>query len=143
MRISDVLRSKGETPVVTVSSSDTVARLLEVLSEHRIGAVVVTDDDGSSIAGIVSERDIVRSLVGNRAAFDQPVTAIMTSDVHTCTSETSLEDLAEEMTAHRFRHVPVVQDGRLVSIVSIGDVVKYRIEALKTERDHLVGYINQ
>ncbi len=142
MRISDVLRSKGG-GVVTIRPDDTVARLLEVLDEHGIGALVVSDDD-KGVAGIVSERDVVRHLrqVG-AALLTGPVRAIMTSEVTTCSPEDELEGLAHTMTDRRIRHVPVTRDGELFAIVSIGDVVKSRIDALQAERDQLVGYINQ
>ena len=142
MRISDVIRRKGNL-VVTVRSDLTVLRLLEVLDEHHIGAVVVSDD-GSSVTGIVSERDVVRHLhlVGVGVLKDT-VAKIMTSDVQTCTPEDGVEDLARTMTDLRIRHVPVVHDGKLLAIVSIGDIVKSRIDELQVERDHLVGYIQQ
>lgn len=142
MRISDVIRRKGD-EVVTLRSDATVRRLVEVLEEHHIGAVVVSDD-GSTVSGIVSERDVVRHLhTEGVAVLDAPVAEIMTSDVHTCAPEDDIEDLAQVMTDRRFRHIPVVSNGALVAIVSIGDVVKGRIDDLKTERDHLVGYIQQ
>jgi len=142
MRISDVIRRKGD-EVVTLRSDATVRQLLEALEQHHIGAVVVSDD-GSAVSGIVSERDVVRHLhTDGVGVLTQTVAMIMTSDVHTCTPEDSIEDLAEVMTERRFRHIPVVSDGRLVAIVSIGDIVKGRIDELKTERDHLVGYIQQ
>ena len=140
MLIVTMLRSKGEF-VVTVPPTATVRELLGVLAEHRIGAVVVSADD--SIAGIVSERDVVRRLGDDAAGLlDRPVSAIMTADVVTCTPQTAVEDLARTMTERRIRHVPVVDDdGALVGIVSIGDVVKSRISELESERDDLVGYI--
>ena len=143
MRISDVIRRKGDL-VLTVRSDDTVRHLLAVLDEHRIGAVVVSDDDGATVAGIVSERDVVRHLHSDGAAvLDHVVAQIMTSDVTTCTPQDGLEDLARTMTDQRVRHVPVVVDGRLRAIVSIGDIVKHRIDELQAERDQLVGYIQQ
>jgi len=142
MRISDVIRRKGD-EVVTLRTDATVRQLLELLEKNHIGAVVVSDD-GSTVSGIVSERDVVRHLhTDGVAILDHPVSAIMTSDVHTCTPQDRTEDLALVMTEHRFRHVPVVVDGKLVAIVSIGDIVKGRIDELQTERDHLVGYIQQ
>ena len=142
MRISDVIRRKGDL-VVTVRPDATVQRLLEVLEDHRIGAVVVSDD-GSTVSGIVSERDVVRHLRSVGAGLlIQTVETIMTSDVKTCTPGDRIEDLARTMTEHRFRHVPVVVDGKLKAIVSIGDIVKWRIDELLTERDQLVGYIQQ
>ncbi|MEO8555111.1 MAG: CBS domain-containing protein [Actinomycetota bacterium] len=143
MRISDVIRRKGGL-VVTATSDTTVLRLLEILDEHNIGALVVSDDDGSTVTGIVSERDVVRHLRTTGAGvLDQTVASIMTSDVHTCTPEDATEDLARTMTDRRIRHVPVIADGKLVAIVSIGDIVKWRIAELQTERDHLVDYIQQ
>jgi CBS domain-containing protein len=140
MRISDVLRVKG-TQVVTVTPDTKVRQLLEVLAEHRIGAVVVSVD-GASVDGIVSERDIVRALTRRGAAvMSEPVTAIYTADVRTVTPQTSLEDVMRMMTEHRVRHAPVVVDGGLRGIVSIGDVVKSRIDDLETERAALTGYI--
>jgi CBS domain-containing protein len=142
MRISDVIRRKGDL-VVTVSPDATVLRLLEILEQHSIGAVVVSHD-GSSVSGIVSERDVVRHLHTSGAdVLSQPVASIMTSDVQTCTPEDGIEDLARIMTDRRIRHIPVVVDGRLKAIVSIGDIVKWRIDELQTERDQLVGYIQQ
>jgi CBS domain-containing protein len=140
MRISDVLRVKG-TQVVTVTPDTTVRRLLAVLAEHRIGAVVVSHD-GTTVDGIASERDIVRAF-GERGAavMSELVTAICTAEVHTVTPATSLEDVMRMMTERRVRHAPVVVDGGLLGIVSIGDVVKNRIDELETERTHLTDYI--
>jgi CBS domain-containing protein len=140
MRISDVLRAKGQ-QVVTVSPDTAVSRLLAVLAEHNIGAVVVSRG-GTTIEGIVSERDIVRALAKRGAAvLSEPVTAIHTADVLTVTPEASLEDVERLMTARRFRHVPVVVDGDLHGLISIGDVVKERIDELESERSTLTGYI--
>ena len=140
MRISDVLRAKG-TQVVTITPDTTVRSLLTVLAEHRIGAVVVSHD-GTSVDGIVSERDIVRALaLRGDAVMSEQVTAIYTADVHTVTPETALDEVAGMMTERRIRHAPVVVDGRLRGIVSIGDVVKTRIGELETERAALTDYI--
>jgi CBS domain-containing protein len=140
MRISDVLRSKG-TQVVTVTPDTTVRRLLAVLAEHRIGAVVVSRD-GRSVEGIASERDIVRALASRGAAvMSEPVTAIFTAEVRTVTPETPVEEVMRLMTELRVRHAPVVVGGRLGGIVSIGDVVKNRMDELETERTALTEYI--
>ena len=140
MRISDVLRVKG-TQVVTVPPDTTIRRLLAVLAEHRIGAVVVSRD-GTSVDGIVSERDIVRALAKRGAAvLSEPVTAIYTAEVRTVTPRTPIEEVMHMMTEHRVRHAPVVADGVLRGIVSIGDVVKNRIDDLETERNALTNYI--
>jgi len=140
MRITDVLRGKG-TQVVTVPPDTKVRRLLEVLAEHHIGAVVVSAD-GTSVGGIVSERDIVRAFAKRGAAvMSEPVTDIYTAEVHTITPDISLDEVMRMMTERRVRHAPVVVDGVLRGIVSIGDVVKYRIDELETERAHLTDYI--
>jgi CBS domain-containing protein len=140
MRISDVLRVKG-TGVVTVTPDTRVRRLLAVLAEHQIGAVVVSHD-GAAVDGIASERDIVRALARRGAAvMSEPVTRIYTAEVHTVTPQTSIEDVMRMMTERRVRHAPVVAEGRLQGIVSIGDVVKIRIGELETERTALTNYI--
>ena len=122
MRITDVLRRKGNA-VVTIAPHRTVRDLLAALAQHRVGALVVSTD-GTSVEGIVSERDVVRSLdsVGD-AVLDRPVSTIMTSDVHTCEPHVTTDDLMAEMTENRFRHVPIVAEGKLAGIVSIGEVV--------------------
>jgi CBS domain-containing protein len=140
MRISDVLRVKGDT-VVTVTPDTDVARLVAVLAEHRVGAVVVSSQ-GESVEGIVSERDVVRALAARGAAvLAEPVSAIHTTEVFTVEPESDLADVERLMTERRFRHVPVVVDGRLSGIVSIGDVVKRRIDELQSEASTLAGYI--
>jgi len=142
MRISDVLRGKG-TGVVTIRPDETVTRLLEMLAEHSVGALVVSED-GKTVAGIVSERDVVRHLHSSGAdILSGPVSAIMTSAVTTCEPKDEVESLAQTMTDQRIRHVPVTTGGELYAIVSIGDVVKHRINMLQSERDQLVGYIQQ
>ncbi|NHA69889.1 CBS domain-containing protein [Phycicoccus flavus] len=142
MRIADVIKRKGE-DVVTVRPEATVSDLLALLAEHGIGAVVVSGD-GSGVEGIVSERDVVRRLHSEGAGLlEGPVSAIMTVDVHTCTPEDSLEDMALRMTDRRIRHVPVVVDDALAAIVSIGDIVKIRLDTLQAERDQLRDYIQQ
>jgi CBS domain-containing protein len=140
MRITDVLRGKGDF-VATIGPDQPVSALLDALSEHRVGALVVSTD-GRRVDGIVSERDVVRHLQAHGAGvLDRPVSAIMTTDVFTCTPEKHIEDMLQVMTDRRFRHVPVVVDGRMLGIVSIGDIVKHRLGELQTERDHLEAYI--
>src|SRR3712207_5311564 len=140
MRITDVLRRKG-TLVITISPDDSVKNLLAALAEHGVGALVVSGGDGS-VDGIVSERDVVRRLHRDGASIlDAPVSSIMTEAVHTCVPGDSLDDLMVTMTEKRVRHIPVLVDGRLHGIVSIGDVVKHRIEELQSERDQLTAYI--
>ena len=141
MRIADVLRIKGA-QVVTVTSNATVRDLLDVLAEHHIGAVVVSES-GSTVEGIVSERDIVRALAERGpAVISEPVTAIFTSDVLTVGSDTQLEEVMRIMTERRVRHLPVVTDGTLSGLVSIGDVVKNRIDELERDRSALTNYIS-
>ncbi len=140
MRVSDVLRSKGDL-VVTVTPGESISGLLALMSEHGIGAMVVSLD-GRSVDGIVSERDVVRRLhTDGPALLDHTVGDIMTSDVHTAEPSEAIDDLMRLMTEERVRHVPVVVDGALAGIVSIGDVVKYRIGELTSERDQLSKYI--
>lgn len=142
MKISEIVRSKGD-KVVTIGSDRSVLELLALLEEHRIGAVVVSDGE-SSVDGIVSERDIVRALhSGGPQILSSPVSAIMTREVFTCSLHEQLDDIEAAMTDRRIRHVPIVEDGRLTAIVSIGDVVKQRINDLRSERDQLASYINQ
>ena len=141
MKIEDIIRSKGA-DVVTIAPAATVAELIDLLAKHNIGAVVVSDD-GTTIGGIVSERDIVRRLATQGAGvLTQPVSKIMTANVKTCGIEDSLESTAETMTYGRFRHLPVVGDGKLVAIISIGDVVKNQIDLLTDERNHLLEYLH-
>jgi CBS domain-containing protein len=140
MRISDVLRRKGDL-VVTISPDEPVSALLDALAQHKVGALVVARS-GDDVEGIVSERDVVRHLQTRGAGvLEEPVSAIMTSPVHTAEPSTTLDELMVLMTDRRIRHVPVVVDGRLAGIVSIGDVVKHRIEELQSERDQLTAYI--
>jgi CBS domain-containing protein len=142
MRIADVLRTKGST-VATVEPGTTVTGLLAALAEHNIGAMVVLAADGS-VAGIVSERDVVRGLNDHGAALlSRPVADIMTAEVFTCDPEDSVDSLTVLMTERRIRHVPVVTDGRLTGIVSIGDVVKSRIKKLEEDQQQLEAYITQ
>ncbi|MEP7159774.1 MAG: CBS domain-containing protein [Dermatophilaceae bacterium] len=142
MRIADVLSSKGDYTVVTIRPDQDVLGLLKLLASRSIGAVVVSED-GERIAGIVSERDIVRHLAHVPELLSAPVRDIMTATVHTVTPETTVVDLANEMTDLRIRHVPVVRDGKIVGLVSIGDVVKFRIQMLQDEATHLQEYLHQ
>jgi CBS domain-containing protein len=140
MLIANVIRAKGS-DVVTMNADATVRELLHVLAHHGIGAVVVSAHS-TVIAGIVSERDVVRAL--NRegdSLLEEPVTTIMTSEVVTCEMQDMVDDVMSVMTECRIRHVPVVDGGALAGIVSIGDMVKSRIRELEGERDDLVTYI--
>lgn len=141
MRISELIRRKGQ-DVITIDPHATVAELVELLGSKRSGAVVVSADSGTALAGIVSERDVVLNLRERGASvLDSIVADIMTVDVQTCLPEDELESLARRMTDLRVRHMPVVVEGRLEAIVSIGDVVKHRLDELQDERDQLVGYV--
>ena len=141
MRISDILRNKGSA-VATVTETTTVIGLLAELVTHNIGAMVVVGPDG--VCGIVSERDLVREL--HEQGVDllrRQVADIMSSVVVTCSPDDAIDDLSALMTNNRVRHVPVLDNGRLAGIVSIGDVVKNRMEELQAEQEHLHAYITQ
>jgi len=141
VRIADVLRSKGSA-VATVDAKASVAELAAALAEHNVGAMVVLGPDG--VAGIASERDVVRGLRDRGAdLLAAPVAEIMTTDLLTCSPGDPVDGLSVLMTDRRVRHVPVVSGGRLVGIVSIGDVVKSRISQLEQGRDQLTAYIAQ
>lgn len=140
MHISDVLRIKGR-DVVTVPPDTSVRGLLEVLAEFGIGAAVVSAD-GETVDGIVSERDVVRGLAARGSAvLDQEVASIMTGEVITAELTDHVDTLFAVMTEQRIRHIPVLVDGRLSGLVSIGDLVKRRVAELETERDSLELYI--
>lgn len=141
LRISDVLTAKSAAGVVTVPASATVRDLVSLLEEHNIGAVVISED-GVMVSGIVSERDIVRHLAHRADLLDLPVTAIMTSDVRVAAPDDSIDDTRQVMTEHRVRHLPVVVDGELRGLVSIGDIVKSHIAQVEYERDQLDSYIS-
>lgn len=139
MRIADVLRSKGS-DVVTVEPTATVTELIGLLADRNVGALPVVQD--GKLMGIVSERDVVRRLhAGGVAVLNVLVADIMTTEVITCSPTDDAIDLAGIMTEGRFRHLPVVVDGALAGIVSIGDLVKARIGALESEREQLQSYI--
>lgn len=138
--IADILRYKGA-EVVTIAPTETVTALLSVLAEHNIGALVVADV-GGGVVGIVSERDVVRRIAEQGAELlDAPVDQIMTSVVASCTSKDTVDSVAATMTERRIRHMPVLDDGKLVGIVSIGDVVSSRIRQLEKDRGQLEHYI--
>lgn len=141
MRIADVLRNKGAA-VVTVNPDATVTELLAGLARHNIGAMVVVGPDG--VAGIVSERDVVRQLHTHGASvLSRPVSKIMTAVVATCGKADTVDSISMLMTENRVRHVPVLDNGELIGIVSIGDVVKTRMEELEAEQAQLQSYITQ
>jgi CBS domain-containing protein len=143
MRIGDVLRAKSSHEVLTISPDAGVRELLASLAEHNIGALIVSRDGGTTVAGIVSERDVVRHLHHDGTVINNTVGAIMTEVVETCDEDTVVDELMKIMTERRIRHVPVVHDGNLVGIISIGDVVKHRIDQLEFERDQLDSYVHR
>jgi CBS domain-containing protein len=142
MKISDVLAGKASQDVVTIAPGAGVRELIALLARHNIGAVIVSTD-GSAVDGIVSERDVVRRLGDDARVLDATVGEIMTSAVRSVEPAESLDDVRRLMTEHRFRHVPVVDGGRLTGIVSIGDVVKAYIDKVEFERDQLDSYVHQ
>jgi len=140
VQISQLLRHKGR-EVATIDGTESVRAALAVLAEKGIGALVVSSD-GRRIDGILSERDVARGLHPRGAGLlAEPVSGVMTEQVHTCSPHASVHELARTMTDHRVRHVPVVEDDILIGIVSIGDVVKARLDELENERRQLVDYI--
>jgi CBS domain-containing protein len=142
MNIGDVLQAKPSADVVTIGPDAGVRELLTLLAEHNVGALIVSVD-GTGVDGIVSERDVVRHLHHDGTVVNNTVGAIMTAVVETCAPDTELDALMKTMTDRRIRHVPVLDDGRLVGIVSIGDVVKHKIDQLEFERDQLDSYVHQ
>lgn len=140
MQAADILEAKGRT-VVTCEAGAPLDAVIAVLAEKNIGAVVVAE--GRTPLGIVSERDIVRALAGAPTGFrGTEVGALMTRDLHTIGPGASIDELMDLMTEHRIRHVPVVEDGALVGILSIGDVVKHRIREVTGEAEALKSYIS-
>lgn len=139
--VASIINRKGR-DVVTITPAATLSQAASLLSEHRIGAVVVSRD-GAQVDGILSERDIVRRFaetdgVGTGSVA---VSAAMTTEVRTATLETSIDELVQVMTEGRFRHVPITQDDRLIGIVSIGDVVKSRMDELEIAKESLQEYV--
>ncbi len=140
MSVGRILNSKGKA-VVTAQAGQTLHQASQLLAQFRIGAVVVTDSNGG-VAGILSERDIVRAMAQKGAAgLDETVGDHMTRKVITCVEAQGINDVMEIMTAGKFRHVPVVKDGRLDGMISIGDVVKHRLAELEHESQTLREYI--
>ena len=140
MQTHQILARKGNN-VATIAPESPVRAAVEQLGSANVGALVVSTD-GTTVIGIVSERDVVRRLASSGASLlDEPVSSIMQADVLTCTGSDPVDDLMHRMTEHRIRHLPVVDDGQLVGIISIGDVVKTHVDELETEREQLVDYI--
>lgn len=142
MQVHQILKSKGTDGVYTVTPGTTVSEAARILTEKRIGTVVVSED-GEIALGILSERDIVRELAAKGAAcLDASVDTYMTSDPFTCAREDSADGILARMTEGRFRHMPVVEDGKMVGLVTLGDVVKARLTELSAEKDALEGMIS-
>lgn len=139
MNVSSILREKGS-EVVTLSEEASLAEVAKVLTDRKIGAAVISGNGG--VAGIISERDIVIAIAQQgAAALNKPASSVMTSAVMCCDSSTNIDDLMNMMTERRIRHIPVVEDGALKGIVSIGDVVKRKIEETEAEAEALKEYI--
>jgi CBS domain-containing protein len=141
MQVVQILRSKADDGVVTVAPGATIAEAVQVLARRRIGAVVVSPD-GKRVLGILSERDIVRELARRGpACLSDRVESAMTAGIVTCRREEDAEAVMQKMTDGRFRHMPVVENGEMVGLISIGDVVKARLSELAMEKDALEGMI--
>lgn len=141
MIVSQILKSKDDVGVISVKPTDIVKDAVKILSEKRIGTVVVSSD-GTALDGILSERDIVREM-GKRGTgcLDEPVSSMMTAKLVTCTPSDTALDVLEMMTKGRFRHLPVMEDGKMTGLISIGDAVKARLAELSMEKDALEGMI--
>lgn len=140
MKVNSILADKG-TFVATIAPEATVANLCELLTQHNIGAAVVSPD-GSAVTGIASERDVVRAIADRGTeALDRPVSEIMTEVVAVCEPDSSTDDLMMTMTERRIRHLPVLESESLAGIISIGDVVKVTVAELEDEKATLLGYI--
>jgi CBS domain-containing protein len=140
MQISTILARKGD-QVHTVDRGATLAHAADLLARHGIGALVVLGE-GGSVAGILSERDIVRELArSGGSAIDRTVADVMTTDVQTCEPSATVDQLMQTMTERRIRHVPIVDEGRLAGIVSIGDVVKSRLVELELQTEAMEAYV--
>ncbi len=141
MTVTAILKQKGSDRVLTIRPGATMAECVRLLAQHRIGALVVSQD-GETLDGIISERDVVRVLAEHGAGcLTRPVSGVMTRDVEGCTPGDRATSLLERMTQGRFRHMPVISDGRLCALISIGDVVKYRISEIEMERASLEDMI--
>jgi len=142
MQVTSILTNKGQ-QIFSISPDATVSELVEVLCERRVGALLVLGSSGD-IVGIVSERDVVRALGTNPGALANTVAAIMTTDVVTASDQADVAELMQVMTERRIRHIPVLDEsGALAGLVSIGDVVKNRMDELEAERSALMDYITQ
>jgi CBS domain-containing protein len=140
MTVATILAAKGR-EVETIAPAKSIADAVAILAKRKIGALVVLDG-GDRIAGIISERDIVRAMAATAgAALSEPIDAIMTRTVVTCSEGETIDSVMSRMTRGRFRHLPVVTGGKLCGIISIGDVVKARIEQVEREAEEMRAYI--
>lgn len=140
MIVKVILDQKGRN-IFAMTPDATLAEAAAELTERRIGAVLIME--GDRLVGILSERDLVRAIAANGpGALSNPASSIMTQSVQTCTLDDMIEEVMERMTASRFRHIPVVDEGKVIGLVSIGDVVKHRIEEAVRERDDMRAYIH-
>lgn len=140
MTVKAILDQKGR-DVFSMSPDATLSDVAAELTKRKIGAVLIMD--GERLAGILSERDLVRTIASRgAAALSAAASSVMTQTVQTCTRDDLIEDVMERMTAARFRHLPVEEHGRVIGLISIGDVVKQRIEAAVRERDDMRAYIH-
>ena len=140
MTVASILADKGH-DIVTATEAETVADICRRLTEHKIGAILVTSPDGA-IVGILSERDIVKACAGHGpAALERSAADLMTRSVVTVTPDVTIASVMERMTAGRFRHMPVLKGGRIVGVISIGDVVKHRIAQAEREAEEMRSYI--
>lgn len=141
MLVSQILKSKADDSVVTALPSTTISEAAKMLSERRIGTLIISSGN-NGLDGIVSERDIVGQLGrAGAACLTEPVSSIMTSKLVTCTRDMRADAILEKMTAGRFRHMPVLEEGALIGLISLGDVVKARLSELAMEKDALEGMI--
>ncbi|MBB6259712.1 CBS domain-containing protein [Paenochrobactrum gallinarii] len=140
MTVKSILEKKGR-DVISAMPNATLSEVIAMLARHRIGALVICDE-AHAILGILSERDVVRMLSAQgQKALDMPVSEVMTKKVETCQEKHTVNQVMEIMTQKRFRHMPVERDGKLEGIISIGDVVKARIEQVEREADEIRNYI--
>lgn len=140
MTVARILARKGRS-VTSVAPHATLRDVVDILADQHIGALIVTDPSGAML-GIVSERDVVRAIAKSGPdTLDNPVSHYMTTDVVTAREQDSVTDIAQKMSTGRFRHMPVVSDGRVVGMVSTGDAIKYRLEQMERDQDALREYI--
>lgn len=140
MTVRKILNLKGS-DVVTIAPEKRLLDAIALLAKHKIGALIVSGKN-KEVVGVISERDIVRLLSNaDKDRFENAVSSAMTKEVKTCTPDDTIQHVMQVMTAGRFRHMPVVQNGRLAGVISIGDVVKFRLEEMERESEELKQYI--